>query len=55
MLNYPISEKLLEKYIMLLLKNLEYTGDAGRRITIDTLKKFIDKVSIELIERYVIY
>lgn len=43
LLNYPLSDKLLQNYINFLIKNTEYTDPNGRSLVYEVLKTFLEK------------
>ena len=51
--SYPISEKLFEKYIYFLVKNLEYQDYGESPIILDILKILIEQLPQAIIDHYV--
>lgn len=50
---YPVSEKLLEKHLQFLLKNLEFNGDSGRKAVIEVLTKLVEILPQESLKAHV--
>lgn len=53
-IEYPMTDKLLKKYIQLFIKNLEYVGDQGRAMSLETLERMVEILPAELLANYVI-
>lgn len=50
---YPMSEKLLKKYIQLFVKNLDYSIEQGRAVVIEILGRMVEVLPVEHLQAYV--
>ena len=50
---FPLSEKLIEKHLFFLLKNLEFEESSGRELISEILLKILTKFPVEVLEHYV--
>ena len=48
-----MTDKLLKKYIQLFIKNLDYVGDEGRAMSLETLERMVEILPAELLTNYV--
>ena len=53
MVEFPLSEKLIEKHLFFLIKNLDFDETSGRELISDILLKIINKFPLEVVEHYV--
>jgi len=53
LIEFPLSEKLIEKNLFFLLKNLEFEESSGRELISEILLKILDKFPVEVLEHYV--
>merc|ERR1711975_85238 len=42
LIHYPMSDKIIKKYALLLTKNLDYNDDNGRALVIETLQRMCE-------------
>lgn len=52
LIEFPLSEKLAERHLFFLIKNLEYSEPSGREIIADLLMKIVNKLPGELLGHY---
>jgi hypothetical protein len=48
-----MTDKIIKKFINLLIKNLEYDNESGRTAVIETLTKIVEVLPIEVLDNYV--
>jgi len=53
LVEFPLSEKLLQKHIYYLLKNIDYSEAPGRKIVIEAFEKIIIHFPEEIVNYYV--
>ena len=53
LIEFPLSDKLMQKYLYLVIKNIGYNDESGRKAVYDCLLKYFDVFSIDFIEKNV--
>ena len=48
--NYPLSEQLLDKILIRLINNMDYSEHEGRRVVINVLERLVDKLPLEAVK-----
>lgn len=55
LIEFPLSEKLIEKNLFFIMKNLDFEEPSGRELVSEVLMKVLLKFPIEVLEHYVIF
>jgi len=53
LIEFPLSEKLIEKHLFFLMKNLDFEEPSGRELVSEILMKILNKFPVEVLEHYV--